>query len=136
MNDDGHDHAGHDHDHAGHSHDLSADADRRYLTIAVVPIVGFMAFETVVGIVAHSLALLSDAAHMLRSQVGGTKRSCGFPWSRKAAPAWSPHAKVETSVSFILLSMVTGISPSHQKGESLQGSRVCRILAETGRFCR
>ena len=65
MNDDGHDHAGHDHDHAGHSHDLSADADRRYLTIAVVLIVGFMAFETVVGIVAHSLALLSDAAHML-----------------------------------------------------------------------
>jgi cobalt-zinc-cadmium efflux system protein len=28
-------------------------------------IVGFMAFEVVVGIVAHSLALLSDAAHML-----------------------------------------------------------------------
>ena len=26
MNDDGHDHAGHDHNHAGHSHDLSADA--------------------------------------------------------------------------------------------------------------
>ena len=36
MNDDGHDHAGHDHDHTGHSHDLSADADRRYLTIAFV----------------------------------------------------------------------------------------------------
>ena len=53
MNDDGHDHAGHGHDHAGHSHDLSADADGRYLTIAVVLIVGFMAFETVVGIVAH-----------------------------------------------------------------------------------
>jgi len=57
MNDDGHDHTGHDHDHAGHSHDLSADADRRYLTIAVVLIGGFMAFEGVVGIVAHSLAL-------------------------------------------------------------------------------
>jgi len=53
------------HDHAGHSHDVTADADRRYLTIAFVLIVGFMAFETVIGIVAHSLALLSDAAHML-----------------------------------------------------------------------
>jgi len=30
-----------------------------------VLIVGFMAFEIVIGIVAHSLALLSDAAHML-----------------------------------------------------------------------
>ena len=44
---------------------MSADADFRYLTIALVLIVGFMAFEVVVGIVAHSLALLSDAGHML-----------------------------------------------------------------------
>jgi cobalt-zinc-cadmium efflux system protein len=44
---------------------VSADADRRYLTIALVLIVGFMLFEVIVGIVAHSLALLSDAAHML-----------------------------------------------------------------------
>jgi cobalt-zinc-cadmium efflux system protein len=68
MTDSGHDHHGHDHHghhHAGHSHGASADADRRYLTIAFVLIVGFMAFEVVVGIVAHSLALLSDAAHML-----------------------------------------------------------------------
>ena len=37
----------------------------RYLTIALVLILAFMAFEVVAGIVAHSLALLSDAAHML-----------------------------------------------------------------------
>jgi len=67
-----HDHRHHDHDHAGHhqggaghSHGVSTDADDRYLTIAFVLIVGFMAFEVVVGILAHSLALLSDAAHML-----------------------------------------------------------------------
>lgn len=63
-----HDHGpcdhGHDHHH-GHAHGVAADADYRYLTIALVLIVGFMAFEVVVGIVAHSLALLSDAAHML-----------------------------------------------------------------------
>jgi len=41
-----------------HSHRLSVDADRRYLTIALVLIVGFMAFEIVAGIIAHSLALL------------------------------------------------------------------------------
>src|SRR5207249_8446291 len=61
----GHDHAAHGHGAAGHTHGVSADADRRYLSIAFVLIVGFMAFEIVVGILAHSLALLSDAAHML-----------------------------------------------------------------------
>jgi len=44
---------------------VSADADRRYLTIALALILAFMLFEVVVGIVAHSLALLSDAGHML-----------------------------------------------------------------------
>jgi cobalt-zinc-cadmium efflux system protein len=51
--------------HAGHSHGVSADADRGKLTIALSLIVGFMLFEVVVGALAHSLALLSDAAHML-----------------------------------------------------------------------
>jgi cobalt-zinc-cadmium efflux system protein len=63
---DHHHHGGHDHhDHDGHSHGVSPDADRRYLTIALVLIVGFMAFEVVVGILARSLALISDAGHML-----------------------------------------------------------------------
>lgn len=60
---------GHHHHHhegsCGHSHELQEDADRRYLTAALVLIVAFMAFEVVVGILAHSLALLSDAGHML-----------------------------------------------------------------------
>jgi len=63
--DHGHDHAEHNHRVGGHTHSVSADADGRYLTIALLLIVGFMAVEVVVGIVAHSLALLSDAAHML-----------------------------------------------------------------------
>src|SRR4029453_17423011 len=65
----GHSHdPGHRHEHrddGGHSHALSVDADRRYLTFALLLIVGFMVFEVVAGIVAHSLALLSDAGHML-----------------------------------------------------------------------
>jgi cobalt-zinc-cadmium efflux system protein len=44
---------------------VSADADRRYLTGALALIAGFMAGEVVVGLLAHSLALISDAAHML-----------------------------------------------------------------------
>jgi cobalt-zinc-cadmium efflux system protein len=53
------------HSHAGHSHGVSADADRAKLRIALALILGFMAAEVVTGIIANSLALLSDAAHML-----------------------------------------------------------------------
>ena len=53
------------HTHAGHSHGASADADRGKLLIALALILGFMAAEVVTGIIANSLALLSDAAHML-----------------------------------------------------------------------
>lgn len=61
-----HDHA---HSHAGHSHGVSADADRRKLGIALALILGFMAVEVTVGILVSSLALLSDAAHMLSDAV-------------------------------------------------------------------
>jgi cobalt-zinc-cadmium efflux system protein len=53
------------HDHAGHSHAVSADADQRKLAIALALILGFMAVEVTVGVLTSSLALLSDAAHML-----------------------------------------------------------------------
>jgi cobalt-zinc-cadmium efflux system protein len=52
------------HDHH-HHHGVSADADRRKLALALALIVGFMCVEVVAGIAAGSLALLSDAAHML-----------------------------------------------------------------------
>ncbi|MFE2547075.1 cation diffusion facilitator family transporter [Streptomyces sp. NPDC059355] len=74
--DHGHDHAaGHDHGHGGqgghggHSHGVSADADRRWLAIALGLIGTFMAIEVVIGVVAQSLALISDAAHMLTDAV-------------------------------------------------------------------
>jgi cobalt-zinc-cadmium efflux system protein len=51
--------------HAGHIHGARAGDDGRRLAIALALIVGFMAIEVPAGIIAHSLALLSDAAHML-----------------------------------------------------------------------
>lgn len=48
-----------------HSHAVGADADRRYLWIALLLLLALMAGEIVVGIVAGSLALLADAAHMV-----------------------------------------------------------------------
>jgi cobalt-zinc-cadmium efflux system protein len=66
--------SGHDHEHKrgdghgagdGHAHAVAAGADRRWLSLSLALIVAFMAGEVVVGVVAHSLALLSDAAHVL-----------------------------------------------------------------------
>ncbi len=56
-------HAGGDHE--GHSHVVGSSADVRCLAVALTLIVGFMAVEVVVAVMAASLALLADAGHML-----------------------------------------------------------------------
>jgi cobalt-zinc-cadmium efflux system protein len=55
-----HDHHGHKHDHA-HQH----NASRRSLFISFLMVAGFMVVEAVGGWYTNSLALLSDAGHML-----------------------------------------------------------------------
>ena len=79
----------HDHGHQ-HEHRIGADADRRYLTGALVLLVAFMLGEVVVAVLAGSLALLSDAGHML-SDVGAILAAL---WAmrlaaRPAAGAWT-----------------------------------------------
>ncbi len=51
--------------HHGHDHGVGAETRIRPLATALALIVAFMAAEVVAGLVAHSLALISDAAHML-----------------------------------------------------------------------
>ena len=64
--DDGHDHDHHAHgSHAGHAHTVSEGASAKRVATSLALIVAFMAGEVVAGILAHSLALLSDAAHMV-----------------------------------------------------------------------
>jgi cobalt-zinc-cadmium efflux system protein len=58
------------HSHAGHSHAPPGDGDSRRLSITLALIASFMAVEVVVGVLASSLALISDAAHML-TDAGG-----------------------------------------------------------------
>ncbi|GLX01383.1 cation diffusion facilitator family transporter [Microtetraspora sp. NBRC 16547] len=48
---------------------MSAGADRRLLTAALLLIIGFMAVEVVIGVIAGSLALISDAGHMLTDAI-------------------------------------------------------------------
>lgn len=50
---------------AGHDHGAGADTEIRPLAVALGLILAFMAAEVVLAVAAHSLALLSDAAHML-----------------------------------------------------------------------
>ena len=68
--------AAHDHDHAGHGHGGHVHlhghghgADRGALRTALLLIAGFMVAELAAGLLAGSLALLSDAAHMLTDAV-------------------------------------------------------------------
>jgi cobalt-zinc-cadmium efflux system protein len=51
--------------HHGHDHGVGAETEVRPLAVALALIVAFMAAEVVLAVVADSLALLSDAAHML-----------------------------------------------------------------------
>jgi cobalt-zinc-cadmium efflux system protein len=67
-----HDHVhgahGHSHGHGGHGHShshINRDADRGALKIALALIAAFMVAEVTAGVIASSLALLSDAGHML-----------------------------------------------------------------------
>jgi cobalt-zinc-cadmium efflux system protein len=53
------------HEHAGHLHVHADTRDASRLRIALALILALMAAEVTVGAVAHSLALLSDAGHML-----------------------------------------------------------------------
>ena len=83
----GHDHAGHDHDHAGHDHGHAgaghdhghahgghhhAPPDRvtRAFAIGMALNVVFVVIGVLAGLVAHSTALLADAAHNLGDVLG------------------------------------------------------------------
>ena len=76
------------HNHAGHLHGARADADRGKLALALGLIVAFMVVEVASGVIAHSLALLSDAgahAHRRRRDRLLAAGACAWPRDRPAA---------------------------------------------------
>lgn len=119
----GHDHDGHgkagsaeptDHGHSGHSHGVSATADRRYLVTALLLLSGFMVLEVIVAVISGSLALLSDAGHML-SDVGAIAASL---WAIRLAArpptglwtfGWKRAEIVSAAGNGITLLVVSGI---------------------------
>jgi cobalt-zinc-cadmium efflux system protein len=73
-----------------HDHDHRLAGDRRALTIALVLVAGLMGVEIAGGMVAHSLALLADAGHMLTDAAAlGFALVASAMAARPAAGRWT-----------------------------------------------
>lgn len=80
----GHHHGHHDHGHQGHAHGAPAGArdrtrERRALAVVLALTLSFAAVEVAGGLVAGSVALLADAAHML-SDAASLALALGALW--------------------------------------------------------
>ena len=104
------------HHHHGHVH---TDVARR-LTIALVLILGLMAVELVAGVLADSLALLSDAAHLLTdagaialalftARLAQRPASGGFTFGFRRAEILSAQLNGATLVALAVVITVEGI---------------------------
>lgn len=86
----GHDHGPSSSGDSGHSHGVAADADARYLTVALSLIIGFMVVEVVAAALSGSLALLADAGHMLTDAAAlGASLWAARLAARPAAGVWT-----------------------------------------------
>jgi len=83
--------AGHGHD---HSHGHLARAGARHagrLRISLVLIVAFLVVQVVVGVITHSLALLSDAGHMATDALGMGMALAAIGAANRAATRQAEH---------------------------------------------
>ena len=105
----------HHHHRAGsHSYAPGAASDRRYLLIALALLVAFMLGEVIAAVISGSLALLSDAVHML-ADVGAL---AGALWAIRLAArppsgawtfGWKRAEILSAAVNGITLLVVSGI---------------------------
>ena len=143
------------HDHHGHSRVPAADGRR--LGFALALILGFMAAEVVAGILASSLALLSDAAHMLTdagaiglalvaARLASRPAGGGFTFGLKRAEILSAQVNGATLVALAAVILTEGtrrlVEPPEVEGMAvlvvaLAGIVVnlaaARVLAGAGR---
>jgi cobalt-zinc-cadmium efflux system protein len=105
---------GHEHGHGGHPPAVSAASDRRYLWTALGLLCAFLLAEVVVALLADSLALLSDAGHML-TDVGALAgalwviRLAARPPSGKWTFGWKRAEILSAAGNGITLLVVSGI---------------------------
>jgi cobalt-zinc-cadmium efflux system protein len=97
-----------------HTHGPGAGSDRRYLLIALVLLAAFMVGEVVTAVLSGSLALLSDAGHMLSDvgAIGGSLWAIALaarPASGKWTYGWKRAEILSAAVNGITLLVVAGI---------------------------
>jgi cobalt-zinc-cadmium efflux system protein len=99
-----------------HAHGPASGADARWLYGALALILAFMAGEVVAGVVAHSLALVSDAAHMLTdaaaialvlitARLAARPPAGGYTWGLKRTEIISAQAN---GITLVLLAAWLG----------------------------
>jgi cobalt-zinc-cadmium efflux system protein len=103
-----------------HHHHGTYGGDRTRLGVALALILGFMAVEVVVGILASSLALLSDAAHMLTdagaialalvaARLAGRPAGGGYTFGLKRAEILSAQVNGATLLALAAVILYEGI---------------------------
>jgi cobalt-zinc-cadmium efflux system protein len=101
-----------------HEHGTAPGADPRWLSGALALILAFMAGEVVAGLAAHSLALISDAAHMLTdaaslalvlvtARLAARPPAGGYTYGLKRAEILSAQAN---GITLVLLAIWLGYS--------------------------
>ena len=131
------------HDHHPHGHAHAATSDGRRLGLALALILGFMAVEVVVGFLASSLALLSDAAHMLTdagaialalaaARLAGRPAQGGFTFGLKRAEILSAQINGVTLVALATAIVAEGIrrliSPPEVEGAAVLAVALAGIV--------
>jgi cobalt-zinc-cadmium efflux system protein len=97
-----------------HAHGPGADSDRRYLLTALALLAAFMVGEVITAVLSGSLALLSDAGHMLSDvgAIGGSLWAIALaarPPSGKWTYGWKRAEILSAAANGITLLVVAGI---------------------------
>lgn len=104
MSQNGHSHEDHSHSHKDHNH--AHNANKRALTISFILIAGFMFVEFIGGYFTNSLALISDAGHMLSDAVALGLSLSALIFGARAATSSKTYGYKRTEILAALLNGV------------------------------
>ena len=113
----------------GHAHGPGAGSDRKYLLTALVLLTAFMLAEVITAVLSGSLALLSDAGHMLSDvgAIGGALWAIALaarPPSGKWTYGWRRAEILSAALNGITLLVVAGIVTAEAIGRLIHPPRV------------
>ena len=113
----------------GHAHGPGTGSDRKYLLTALVLLTAFMLAEVITAVLSGSLALLSDAGHMLSDvgAIGGSLWAISLaarPPSGKWTYGWRRAEILSAAVNGITLLVVAGIVTAEAIGRLIHPPRV------------